>query len=503
MPRHAVAAGHAVSAEAASEALAAGGTAVDACIAGALAATTVEPVLAGLLGGGFLMLREPGGRLRLLDFFVQTPRARRPEGEWDLREVEADFGETRQRFHIGAASIATPGVAVGLAEAHERFGRVPMVELARPAVEAAAKGAPLSEFQAHLLTVVAPIYTATAEARALYAPEGAVLGAGARLANPDYADALDVWSREGPRFAQEGELAQALLALTGEGGHLTATDLRRWRALWREPLVVRRGGRRVALNPAPSLGGTLIAFALELLGERPGAAALARAFALTRRARLEAGEEALSGLLSDESLARWRALAGAPASVRGTTHVSAVDAKGMAAALTLSNGEGCGMIAPGTGIMPNNMLGEEDLLPEGLDRWRPDVRLASMMAPTILDAEDGSAVALGSGGSNRIRSAMTSVIARIVDRGEALDAAVGAPRLHVDAGPEPGAPPAVDFEDRFPAAEREALLAAYPEARPWARDSLFFGGVHAVRRAASGAVEATADPRRDGAARIG
>jgi gamma-glutamyltranspeptidase/glutathione hydrolase len=170
----------------------------------------------------------------------------------------------------------------------------------------------------------------------------------------------------------------------------------------------------------------------------------------------------------------------------------------MAAALTLSNGEGCGMIVPGTGIMPNNMLGETDLLPQGLDRWRPDVRLASMMAPTVMAWPDGSVAALGSGGSNRIRTAMAGVIARLTDRAEALDVAIGAPRLHVE-----GREPAVDFEDRFPDSERAALLEAFPQARPWPRDSLFFGGVHAARRAASGAVEAAADPRRDGAALTG
>lgn len=497
--RFAVAAGHAASAEAGAAALREGGSAVDACVAAALTACAAEPVLAGLLGGGFLMVREPSGRARLLDFFVQTPRRRRPEGEWDLREVHADFGTTTQAFHIGAASVAAPGVAAGLAEAHARFGRVPMPELAAPAVAAAGRGALLSDFQAHVLEVVAPIYTASAEARALYAPEpGRMLRAGEILRNPDLADALDAYAREGPRLVQEGEIAAALAELCAGGGHLKREDMAGYAPVWRTPLTLRRAGARLHLNPGPSLGGALIAFALEMAGEAPAPAALARAFALTARARLEAGDDGVHGLLSSESLAHWRRAAGRPAAVRGTTHVSAVDGSGMAAALTLSNGEGCGLMLPGMGIMPNNMLGETDLLPEGLERWRPDVRLASMMAPSVLDWPDGSAAALGSGGSNRIRTALASVISRIADRGEALDAAIHAPRLHVE-----GREPAVDFEDRLADADRAALLEAFPQARPWPRDSLFFGGVHAVRRAASGAVEAAADPRRDGAATVG
>ena len=76
VPHFGVAAGDPLTAEAAAEVLRAGGTAVDAVIAGALVACVAEPVLAGLLGGGFLMLREADGRTKLLDFFVQTQGVR-------------------------------------------------------------------------------------------------------------------------------------------------------------------------------------------------------------------------------------------------------------------------------------------------------------------------------------------------------------------------------------------------------------------------------------------
>ena len=137
MARYAIACGHDVTADAAEGALRAGGTAVDAVISAALAAMVAEPVLAGLLGGGFLVVREPNGQSRVLDFFVQTPLQKRSAGELDFRAIHADFGTTTQEFHVGAGSIATPGVVPGLAEAHERFGRVPVRVLAEPAVMAA------------------------------------------------------------------------------------------------------------------------------------------------------------------------------------------------------------------------------------------------------------------------------------------------------------------------------------------------------------------------------
>jgi gamma-glutamyltranspeptidase/glutathione hydrolase len=491
----AVAAGSALAAEAAAEVLRAGGSAVDAALAGGFAAMAAEPVLAGLMGGGFLMVREPGGKTRLLDGFVATPARKIPEADADLRDVEADFGDVRQSFHIGAATVACPGLAPLIAEAHARFGRAPLRDLAAPAVAALRRGRPLSAFQAEVMAIVAPIVSATPGARALFCGgEAAPLKAGASFANPALADVLETFAAEGPRFVQEGEPAAALAAFCADGGHLTRADLAAYRPEWREPLTVARGAARIALNPPPAAGGALVAFALALLDAGAPLPARASAFRDTALARVEArmGDDPETGavrLLSPETVARWRRLS-AP---RGTTHVSAVDADGLAAAFSLSNGEGCGVVLPGIGVMPNNMLGEADLTPHPF-AWTPGTRLSSMMTPAIVSWPDGRAAALGSGGSNRIRSAMAQVVAHVIDGGQRLEDAVAAPRLHAEGDGT------VDFEDRFPEGDRAALLAAFPEARAWARDSMFFGGVHAVSRDAAGAVEAAADARRDGVA---
>lgn len=497
MARYAIAAGDQITADAAAHALDAGGGAVDAVIAGALAACVAEPVLASLLGGGFLMLRDADGKARLLDFFVQTPKRKVSAAEMDFRGVMADFGETKQEFHVGAASIASPGMAAGLAEAHARFGGVPLAELAAPAVRAAKEGVALSAYQASVLEIVRPIFTATPEALATFGDGERLLEAGDLYRNEDLADVIETYAHEGPRFCQEGEVAQALLSL--DGGHLTAPDLKDYAPTWRAPLVEARGGARLHMNPAPSLGGTLIAFALRLLDKGASPADIARAFAATSRARLavdlnrqpEVGATRL--LTSDLAESYRREIAGQKASTRGTTHISVIDGRGCGAALTLSNGAGSGLIVPGTGLMPNNMLGEEDLNPGDWHDWAPDRRLSSMMAPMAVEWPDGGLAMLGSGGSNRIRTALAQVAARVIDRGARLEDAVAAPRVHVE-----GAAPKVDFEDRFPEGARAELMAAYPEAQAWARSSMFFGGVHAVRRDAKGGFEAAGDPRRAG-----
>ena len=129
-----------------------------------------------------------------------------------------------------------------------------------------------------------------------------------------------------------------------------------------------------------------------------------------------------------------RAAARHPAAYRGTTHISVIDADGNAAAASLSNGEGNGFIVGKFGFMLNNMLGEEDLAPEGLGGGARGSRLSSMMAPTIIAETNGSVTALGTGGSNRIRTAILQVAVNLLDRGMRLEDAVEAPRLHVEKG---------------------------------------------------------------------
>ena len=504
MTRHAIAAGHELTAQAAADTLDAGGNAVDAAIAAALTSMVAEPVLAGLLGGGFLMVREPGGSTRLLDFFVQTPGRKLPEDDLDFRAILAEFGTATQEFHIGAGTIATPGAAPGLAEAHARLGRIPFRALSEPAITAARQGVEVTDFQANLGQIVSAILTATPEARTLCCDDDdKPLPAGATWKNSDFADVLEVYAAEGPRFVTAGEVGQALLALTDQGGHLRAADLKSYSPEWRDPLTIRRGDAQLALNPPPALGGALIAFAMELLGRDPDAANLARAFDATTVARVTAGldddpEAGAARLLSADLVSRFRGQLSAP-STRGTTHISVIDKDGLGAALTLSNGEGCGLIAPGTGIMPNNMLGEADLLPKGLDSWATDRRMSSMMCPLALNWPDGRFAMLGSGGSNRIRSALTQVLLGVIDRGLPLGVAIEAPRCHVEAGD----PAPVDFEDIGGDAFRDAILSAYPEARPWPERSMFFGGVHGVMAAPGGGLSAAGDPRRAGSARVG
>jgi gamma-glutamyltranspeptidase/glutathione hydrolase len=374
-----------------------------------------------------------------------------------------------------------------------------MRRLVEPAVGAARAGFPLTAFQAYLFTVIAPILTASPSVASIFAPNGALMQAGDIFRNPDLGETLAWLAEDGAKLFSDGDVGRAIVAQSeAQGGHLRADDLKGYRTMRRAPLIWRHQGAEVALNPPPAASGALIAFGLGYLaalaeqGRALDGFALVEAMAATNEARATHGEGLAERLENGALAMKMRDAASHPAAHRGTTHISVIDADGNAAAASLSNGEGNGYIVGKFGFMLNNMLGEEDLTSEGLGNWRGGTRLSSMMAPTIIAGRDGSVTALGTGGSNRIRTAILQVAVNLIDRGMSLEDAVVAPRLHLEKcgtlSFEPGR------EDAG------GLLAAEPSAHAWPDLNLFFGGVQSARRHANGSVEGAGDPRRSGVA---
>jgi gamma-glutamyltranspeptidase/glutathione hydrolase len=151
---------------------------------------------------------------------------------------------------------------------------------------------------------------------------------------------------------------------------------------------------------------------------------------------------------------------------------------------------------PGTGMHLNNMLGEQDLNPLGYHRHEPGARVPSMMAPTVVLRDGRPEIALGSAGSNRIRSAILLTILGVIDHGLPAQEAVSSPRIHVE-GREVDAEPGVD-ENAL-----ARLEASDWRVRRWSELNLFFGGVQAVaRNPATGELSGGGDPRRGGAATV-
>lgn len=520
MARHkdkgAVAAGHEKTAAAAELILRAGGNAFDAVLGAFFAACVAEPVLASLGGGGFLLAHRPRQAPRLYDFFVQTPRRMRAEHELDFHPILADFGPATQEFHIGMGSIAVPGAVRGMFAIHRDLGSMPLVEIAQPALECARAGVTMNALQSYIFDIVGSIYRAGADAFDTFrspADPDRLISEGESLRLPVFADFLEELVREGDRLFYEGEVAQRLVADCAQhGGQLSGEDLRHYQVMRREPLQLAYRDTRILTNPPPSCGGLLIAFALRLLegagiaaqgfGSHHHLATLAHAMEMTNKARIDADlhrrhhDPDIERILSEPFLAAYRdQVLGRAAFTRGTTHISVMDSDGGVASMTVTNGEGCGYLIPRTGVMLNNMLGEEDLHPLGFHRWQCDQRITSMMSPTVLLDPSHGIVACGSGGSNRIRTAILQFLINTIDFGMALEPAVTAPRIHFENG-------RLSVEPGFADDALCGLASHYPEQDRWDRLNLFFGGVHAVKESpVGGSLNGIGDPRRGGVAK--
>ncbi len=138
--RGVVAAGHPLTAEAGARVLRAGGNAVDGALAAMLTSFVAEALLTGLGAGGYMLVAGAGAEPVLLDFFVQAPTRRGDGSEAELLAVDVSFGDAVQMFHIGPASCGAYGNPAGVCAAAERWGTVPLADLAAPAMRLAEEG---------------------------------------------------------------------------------------------------------------------------------------------------------------------------------------------------------------------------------------------------------------------------------------------------------------------------------------------------------------------------
>jgi gamma-glutamyltranspeptidase / glutathione hydrolase len=503
--RGVVAAGHPLTAEAGADVLRAGGNAVDAAVAAVLMSFVAESPLTGPGAGGFMVVHT-GGESHVLDFFVAAPGlgldGRDPAA---LVPIDVRFSENAvQRFNVGPASCGAYGTTLGLTETLRRFGTGSLADLTAAPARAAREGVRVVPMQAFLFEVLRPILMSTPECAAIYAPGGSLLAEGDTIRLPDLGDLLDRLGAEGPGFLYTGDVAHAVSDWVLErGGMLSRNDLASYEVIEREPARVTYRGREVLTNPPPSSGGILIADALgilERLGAPHDAYVVAEVIESTNRAR---DEDFLQGLATEGFLEQFlakQALDTVATEVRSrlgnTTHISVMDAEGSCASVTCSNGSCSGVVVPGTGMHLNNMLGEQDLNPLGFHRHQPGARVPSMMSPTVVLDDGAPEIAIGSAGSNRIRSAILQTVLGIVDHGLPAQEAVSAPRLHVEEGQ-------VDAEPGVGPAALDRLEEAGFVVRRWSELNLFFGGVQAVaRHPDTGRLTGGGDPRRGGVATV-
>ncbi|MDJ0717254.1 MAG: gamma-glutamyltransferase [Prochloraceae cyanobacterium] len=506
-----IAAGHQKTAEAGQQMFDEGGNAFDAAIASMLASFVVESTLTSAAGGGFFLAHTKDKRNILFDFFSQTPRYKKPRSDIDFYPIDVNFGTQVQTFHIGMGSIAVPGNIAGVFEVHQKLGKLPFKLVAEPAINYAKNGFEISNFQALCINLLAPILLELPESKKIYAPKGKLLAAGDICFMKDFAATLTELADKGAKEFYQGDIARQLVKDLSAGGYLTLEDLTNYRVITRSPLQINYRGYELVTNPPPSSGGALIGFALKLLeqvdlekiefGSAEHLELLAQVMRLTNEGRKDGYDDRIyqdniaDRFLAAEHLQTYQnQLQNTVNKWGSTTHISAIDNEGNAASVTTTNGEGSSYVIPGTGIMLNNMLGEADLNPLGFHNWECDRRISSMMSPTIVLKNGTAELVLGSGGSNRIRTAILQVISNLLDFNLSTETAVKSPRVH--------------WENNIFSVEQPSVIDAIenvilPESTQlvlWQEQNMFFGGVHAVRKTPEGIMEGAGDPRREGVA---
>ena len=510
-----VAADHELASEVGVEVLRAGGDAVDAAVATALALGVVNPQSSGLGGGGFLIAwRAKEAKALALDFREVAPAA-------CGRDTFTRPGMVPQMSRVGGLAVGVPGEAAGLGEAHRRWGRLPWARVVAPAERLAREGFPVGPALAATLARIGDRLRLFPDLdRRFRRPDGGLVGVGDRLRRPDLARTLATLASEGAGALYRGRIAREIAAATvRRGGVLTEADLAGYRDLY--------------AMPPPSSGGAVL---LAILGTLKAKKALPPA--RTDPVRVHLLVEAMKHAFADR--ARWfgdpdfvqvpldrlldpgvlRARAGAldarrtwapahygttaPPTDGGTSHLSVLDAAGNAVALTTTVNTAFGslVVAGDTGVILNDEMDDFTTRPgeanafglqqSELNAVAPGKRPLSSMSPTVVVHDGRPELVVGGSGGPRIITGTLAAILHVVDHGASPGEAVSLPRVH-----HQWLPDEVVLEPGAVAGDAAALAAFGHRVRP---APPAWSAVQAAGRLPDGTFVGASDPRKHGRA---
>lgn len=520
-------------AEAGVDILRAGGNAVDAAIACALAQTVVDPLMCGIAGFGSLAVYKPGdGVHAYLDFHAPAPQAARPDMWAGIVE-----GETRDGFgfvltgrlnDLGYQSICVPAALKAYEAAHSAHGRLPWREVCAPAIAWAENGyfvrPAMHAFwidegaMGRVSTRDRLAYSASG--RAMYCrADGSPKTIGTPLRNPDYAATLRQIAEGGAEVFYRGAIADRIVVdMAANGGLLGRADLEGYQPVRTTPLEGRYRGHRIATNQPPG-GGVMLLEMLNIL-ERFDLAGIGHNTPQYLRVVCEAmkratvdkdryvGDPAFVDVPLDRLTSKDYAAGLADEIRRGekaavarlqpadlvpkdTTHLSVVDAEGNCVAMTHSLGMPSGVITEGLGFMYNGCMGVFDPRPGRAGSIAPGKSRFSALCPTMVFDGDRPLLVLGAPGGTQIVMGVLQAILNVLDFGMTMAEAVAAPRFSSTSN-------AIDVANRIPrSVTRELEAQGYEVIRnPF---GYTIGWVHGIR-ILPGRLDGAADPGRDGVA---
>ena len=520
-------------AESGIEILRAGGNAVDAAVATALAQTVVDPIMCGIAGFGTGAVYMPGKSVHeYFDFHSPAPLAAR-EDMWEhLLE-----GETKDGFgfiltgrvnDIGPQSIGTPATLKGLEAMHQAHGRLPWKEVVEPAIRWAEDGFFVRPGM-HAFWIDEPTMGRVGnlerlqyceESRQLYCrPDGRPKAIGTPLRNPGMASVLRQVAEEGTQPFYHGDLAQKMVAhLQSLGALITLDDLAQYQVTRNQPLVGSYRDRTITTNQPPG-GGAMLLEMLNILEQfdlrglehnspeyiQLVCEVMKKATSdkdryigdpkffdvpLERLLSKDMAAEVAAQIRAGQRFAVERVNPGAPVP-RDTTHLSVIDADGNAVSMTHSLAMPSGIITPGMGFQYNGCMGVFDPRPGRAGSIKPGKSRFTASCPTMTFKNGELDVVLGAPGGTQIVMGVLHVLLNVIDHQMEMQAAVSAPRFSSTSN-------AIDVCNRIPRYTTRALEAqGYTIGRnPY---NYTIAWVHGIQVQADG-LHGGADPGRDGVA---
>jgi gamma-glutamyltranspeptidase/glutathione hydrolase len=489
----AVSSGHPLTSKAAIEMFALGGNAFDAVISAGFASVVTEPSLTSLGGGGFLLAHiEKENKNSLFDFFVNTPGLKNTKNTKPvMNPVEIKFPGCTQVFHVGLGSVAVPGMLQGLLYIHKRLCTLPIDTILLPALTYLKEGIEINKTQELFMHYLKPILTLSDYGKQIYMENGRFVKQHDRIFNSHLKDFLQ-WISKNADNTYRREITEKLVQEMKEhNGLISRDDLDAYRVIERTPLCIKYRDREIITNPPPSFGGIMLALNLKLLESTNLAlysheseeyfVSLIESMKQIDTFRSEQERDWIEDITYPFSDAVTTSLIESykknisdklVVSTQGTTHISVIDEQGNAASMTTSNGSASGHFIPETGIMLNNMMGEDDLHPEGFFVAPHGKRVSSMMVPAMIMKNGRIETVLGSGGSKRIRTAILHVLVNTIDLHYPLRQAIEASRIHWEDG-------IIQAEPDIPLKVLERHTKHY-NINVWNEKNMYFGGVHAV-----------------------
>lgn len=545
--------GHPVTVQVAGRVLEAGGNAIDAGVAAALATNVVQVDMCNLGGIAPILIHPAGG-----DGVVSVAGI----GTWSSTATVDAYAERHgPDMPPGLAASIVPGALAGWLSALDAFGTWSFADVCAPALELATEGFILDATVATGLDMFAWIYEQWPSSAAVYCPGGRRARPGDRLVQSDLgrllqhlmeAEATSASAAQGSspadrrragidavrRAFYEGEVAERLVAfVTAGGGFLTVDDLAGFRAeVAPAPGRAFAGLGRLAVytTPARWSQGPALLQALAILEqldlgslEHNSAAYLHRvieavklSFSDRERYYGEAGSADMAMLLSDEHAAELAAMIRPDAAlpdlftlrneadrVQSTTQVTVVDSSGNAFASAPSDPLAMSPVVPGLGVIVSGRGVQSRLAPDHPACLGPGRRPRVTPSPAIAVGDDGLVWPITCPGGDMIVQAMLQSLLNVAVFGMTEQQAVEAPRAISMAFPNSFHPHGhlegmVAVESRIPETTLDELASLGHDVRLWPPYEFEAGSVGMIRRQPSpgdggpATLRAGADPRR-------